>query len=813
MKKISTLFILIFAVTCCIAQNKICKGIKPLPIKSPTKNVAVPVKSIVIDENKNNISSAATQAPVQKIPGTNNSIASTGLIIGHTTYGLQSNGSIGNKIYKSGNNLGVVWNFSTDASGTFADRGTGYNFSNDNGTTWQPFPITRIESDRRGFPIIDHLTSGGEVFVSHNPTVPPIVGNGVKLSSRSSLGTGPWTEAQVPPAIDDNSIVFLWPRMKTGGSNGNTIHEIDLSLPVGNSGVIYHGIDGVLTYSRSDDAGLTWNIQHQILPGMDSTRYYGVRGESYAIDVKDSIVAICQGDFTNDWAMWKSTDNGNTWTKTVIDSFIQVANPDTITTVGGLGEVLIDNNGTIHCFESRSKILIDTTMGTLGYFPFEDGLLYWNENFGANPSVTIASAYDIDGNGIINITSPPDYNGLPITTMPTAGTDTSGNIFVTYSSVHENNIYSSTSENFRHVYCIGSPDNGVTWSTPYDISNVYDKEDAYSSMAKEVDDKVNVVWQRDTVPGVLTILPYSDNDIFYRSVSTSLILNGLSVSSVTIGGNIFFDSNTNKIKDAGEINLQGQKVLLMPDSVFTYTDTAGNYKFNVYSGNYTIKYIPDLNWQTTTDSISFTAAVSGLSLTGFDFGSNFVNGINTMNSFLSSAFPHCGFLIPYAQTFRNTGTNFINGEVKMIIDPLDTFVSSVPVPNSISGDTLRWNYMNLAPFEQRNINLQMLVPGPAFSGTMLTTTSVVSYDSMSVLVPLNYDTLINWVACSNDPNDKTVDPAGIGPNHLTLMNEKLKYTIRFQNTGTDTAFKVVIFDTLSAALDINTFEVLNSSHP
>ncbi|MCB0707167.1 MAG: T9SS type A sorting domain-containing protein [Saprospiraceae bacterium] len=54
---------------------------------------------------------------------------------------------------------------------------------------------------------------------------------------------------------------------------------------------------------------------------------------------------------------------------------------------------------------------------------------------------------------------------------------------------------------------------------------------------------------------------------------------------------------------------------------------------------------------------------------------------------------------------------------------------------------------------------------------------------------------------SFDPNDKTASPAGIGPIGLIESNTDLEYHIRFQNTGTDTAFTVAIFDTLSANLD------------
>lgn len=66
---------------------------------------------------------------------------------------------------------------------------------------------------------------------------------------------------------------------------------------------------------------------------------------------------------------------------------------------------------------------------------------------------------------------------------------------------------------------------------------------------------------------------------------------------------------------------------------------------------------------------------------------------------------------------------------------------------------------------------------------------------------------------SYDPNDKTGFPAGIGIGHHIDQSEPLTYLIRFQNTGTDTAFTVVVRDTLSSWLDIETFQVDASSHP
>ena len=65
---------------------------------------------------------------------------------------------------------------------------------------------------------------------------------------------------------------------------------------------------------------------------------------------------------------------------------------------------------------------------------------------------------------------------------------------------------------------------------------------------------------------------------------------------------------------------------------------------------------------------------------------------------------------------------------------------------------------------------------------------------------------------SYDPNIKTVIPVGIGDNHEIDKSWKLDYTIEFQNTGNDTAFLVVVKDTLSEQLDITTLRVGGASH-
>lgn len=66
---------------------------------------------------------------------------------------------------------------------------------------------------------------------------------------------------------------------------------------------------------------------------------------------------------------------------------------------------------------------------------------------------------------------------------------------------------------------------------------------------------------------------------------------------------------------------------------------------------------------------------------------------------------------------------------------------------------------------------------------------------------------------SYDPNDKEAYPKGVCNSHFVNKNTDLEYMIRFQNVGNDTAFRVVILDTLSSLLDPTSIQPGASSHP
>lgn len=76
----------------------------------------------------------------------------------------------------------------------------------------------------------------------------------------------------------------------------------------------------------------------------------------------------------------------------------------------------------------------------------------------------------------------------------------------------------------------------------------------------------------------------------------------------------------------------------------------------------------------------------------------------------------------------------------------------------------------------------------------------------------HYDIGCRQVTLAYDPNDKMAIPSGVGPEHLLAANRPIEYTIRFQNTGTDTAYRVLLTDILPPELDVNSFRPGFASH-
>lgn len=199
---------------------------------------------------------------------------------------------------------------------------------------------------------------------------------------------------------------------------------------------------------------------------------------------------------------------------------------------------------------------------------------------------------------------------------------------------------------------------------------------------------------------------------------------------------------------------------------------------------------------------SYSTVMQGPDLNGYDMDANLVSP-EFIPGFLSHS---------YINAYNN-GCISTDGTITLVLDSLVSLDSAVTQPDIIIGDSLIWNYQEMN-FDSNNVELYL---------SLLTSDQAVIGDTVCfdlIITPFinDIDTTNNHkhycfpVINGYDPNDIKVYPQGRCEDHFTLKNEALTYTIRFQNTGNAEAINIHILDTLSSHLDINTIEVIGSSH-
>jgi len=522
------------------------------------------------------------------------------VVIGTTTYDLQSNAAVQNRIiHHDDGTISAGWTTSQQLNSSWSDRGTGYNFFD--GTNWGANPTTRLESSRGGWPSIIAMGSGKEASVTHNTD-----NSYINMTHRPTVGTGAWTE-QIISSIDDSTGLYrdlTWNRTAVGGLNNETLHMVGIANASDTVNVVY-GIPNALLYYRSQDEGVTWDIQDMQLPTLDSANFNRFSGDSYSITAEGETVVLA---YFNDWGdsfIIKSIDNGTTWTKTIfldfpvdkyaMDDGLDLDGDgiyDQLYSTDNYGAVVLDASGEAHVFYGIMMYLDDDLSdASSSWFPSINGIGYWNESMGADLTPATVHAGDtslwysdmMDNNWIVQA---PDLNGDGIVggvdstggyalyyasraSMPNAGISANGEIYLSFSG------YTETADNgsqvFRHLYITKSSDGGSTWKTPVDVtpnvSWIGMKECVFGSMVPTVDDKIRIVFQMDNEPGLIVrgdedLVEF--NDIVYIEIDT-VGLFGTSVSVNDIKNTTQFTVYPNPTNDYTSIAIsldKTEKVIL-----------------------------------------------------------------------------------------------------------------------------------------------------------------------------------------------------------------------------------------------------------
>lgn len=563
---------------------------QPVKISKDLRNIAAPAKSAVREGIVNPLNQTVN-------PYVNSGKAISEFELGNTFYDLQSNTSApANRFYRyEDGTMGAVWTRGINTAG-YPDRGTGYNFFN--GTDWLNAPTARIETVRTGWPTYA-AQYDGEIVIAHHDI------QGLVVNRRATRGTGTWSQAILPgPA---GAVDISWPRMVSSGENHENIHLLAMTYSA------YQNLDLALLYYRSTDGGASWDVQHQILEGLGSDENVGFSGDTYSwAEPQGNNLAFVIADNWHDLILMKSSDNGDTWEKTIIWEhpypMWDINNPtpaDTFFCPDGAAHASFDASGKIHVVFGVNRAMFEAGSTGPSWFPFVDGVAYWNEDMptwtggdqlhALDPDLLFESGnligwmQDVNENGQLDLVG-FDISNIGLyyvspTSMPQITVDENGYVYAVYSSLTE--TFDNGTQQFRHIWARGSGDGGTTWGEPVDLTgdiiHILD-ECVFPTIANRTStERVHLIFQADNEPGLAVRgdedTP-TDNIIYYSEFDKTDVVNvgtnDIDVPDFTVSQNypnpfrgttdILVNLNKKSQVNVQVYNVVGQKVLEVPST-------------------------------------------------------------------------------------------------------------------------------------------------------------------------------------------------------------------------------------------------------
>ena len=310
-----------------------------------------------------------------------------------------------------------------------------------------------------------------------------------------------------------------------------------------------------------------------------------------------------------------------------------------------------------------------------------------------------------------------------------------------------------------------------------------------------------------------TINCYYDIDSVYIKV----------INNCSVDGQVFYDINQNQVWDYFEKGFKGIKIKISPGG-YAVTDNYGKFISNPLKTNCEVSLELDSNsiWELTTPQSVFNINYDDTGSISRDiiFGIKANRLFRDFEITIFSDIHRNGRPVNHYVNVKNKGTVEGKTTVEYTFNPnILTFESCDNCENlNINGGLISFDTDTININDSRKYTLSFTVKVGATGQKVFTyACSQNNYfgelEMKRMNTNNNCDTLTPMVIASYDPNDKQAQWAGMNSNKKYVGNDKtVRYTIRFQNTGNDTAFDIWIADTLSKLHDYSSIDVLASSH-
>lgn len=302
----------------------------------------------------------------------------------------------------------------------------------------------------------------------------------------------------------------------------------------------------------------------------------------------------------------------------------------------------------------------------------------------------------------------------------------------------------------------------------------------------------------------LDVITWGNNNLFW---------NENQINHGSVQGVVFLDENENGVKEPNEFGLNNQTIQINPQEAFAWTGENGIYGFGLSPGEYDIALSPDNAWLPTTSlSAPVTIQTNGDNEM-VDFGLKPNGVVYEVGANISTGIFRCNMETPFWLMYYNAGNQNVSGIITLEVDPLAIFIDANPSPTTINGNTIQWEIADIPPTQDGKIYAQIEMPGVDEIGEFIdleATVTIQNNDGLPVYTDVYQ--VSEELICAYDPNDKMVAPSYPNFENYVLFGDTLEYTVRFQNTGSDTAFNVKITDFLDSHLDYATFRTIGASH-
>ncbi|MCB9177979.1 MAG: T9SS type A sorting domain-containing protein [Flavobacteriales bacterium] len=329
---------------------------------------------------------------------------------------------------------------------------------------------------------------------------------------------------------------------------------------------------------------------------------------------------------------------------------------------------------------------------------------------------------------------------------------------------------------------------------------------------------LGIWWEGRCMPNWPTSLPHyslagaiiTEEQAIYCSVLNSTCPG----SYPGIAGHVFRDLNGNGSFDPNEPGLHQATVTLQPNGNMVSCTTDGTWEIGVAPGSYTITAASSYPYIQSIAPASHAADVPNMGDTDTDndFAVTLTPDIQDLRTYVYADPARPGFENQMYLRCENYGTTEVDATLTLTFDADQSWLGSSVSPASQTGNAATWSFpaMPIGSVQQIVVDLNTAANVPL--GTSIVHT-VIADPVASDETPLdNTATYTDSVVGSYDPNDKLLNPARLTPDEVAAGVTPIEYTIRFQNTGTYQAERVVILDTLSNDLQWESMTFVASSH-